>query len=152
MRSQTHGQTIISVHVEHPDRCSSCPRQPNDLDAAPEEVVGPPLSARIEQFRNLVGFWIDSSEIAALVKVAVDTCQGKILVFVRSAMLSGNDVLDLQSSYWRLLFRKLTVLATKLRTLTDLLARTLIHHFPASDASIRRACACSTAMNLLAWA
>ncbi len=52
----------------------------------------------MEELDDFLRLGIDTGEIGAFVKVAVDTCESEILDIVGAAMLFGNDVLDVESS------------------------------------------------------
>ncbi len=61
-------------------------------------MVLPPLTTWMEELDDFLRLGIDTGEIGAFVKVAVDTCESEILDIVGAAMLFGNDVLDVESS------------------------------------------------------
>ena len=57
----------------------------------------PPLTARVEELGDLARLRVNSRQIGALVQVAIDAGKSKIADFVGAAVLSGDDVLDVES-------------------------------------------------------
>jgi len=67
----------------------------NDVDAVPYKVLLPLMTPRVEQRGYLVCFWIDTREIRALAKIAVNAREREVVHGIGTAVLLGNDVFDM---------------------------------------------------------
>ena len=60
------------------------------------EVIGPQVEPGVEQDDYFACFGVHTSEIWALVKVAVKAGKRKIIRLIRARMLPSDDVLDMK--------------------------------------------------------
>lgn len=74
-------------------------------------MVGPMLSAGVEQFGQVAGRGIKSGQVRSLVQIAVDARQGEVFQVVASAVDPRDDVLDVEGSERGIVLVKLAVLA-----------------------------------------
>jgi hypothetical protein len=88
---------IVRVHAKHVDRRAADGRPSNNDDAAPLKMIIPAVNAWIEQNCHQTCRRIDAREIRALVEVAVDARESKIIGVACTAVLSRNNVLDMES-------------------------------------------------------
>ena len=70
------------------------------------------LPAGVEQFGQVAGRGIKSSQVRSLVQIAVDARQGEVFRIVAPAVDPGNDVLDVEGGERGIVLVKLAVLAT----------------------------------------
>ena len=54
------------------------------------------MDAGIKKRHYLTAVWVDAGEVRSLVQVSVVACEGKICWIVRTVMLLGYNVLDVQ--------------------------------------------------------
>jgi hypothetical protein len=84
------------VHRQHSHGRASDGRQADDPKRVARKVLDPGLLSRVEKRRHDSGVWIDARKIRALVKIAMLTGKGEIILPLRSAMLQRDDVLDVK--------------------------------------------------------
>lgn len=109
----------------------------------------PFLLAWMEQRRDFTADGIDPGQIRAFVEIAIDAGEAEVLQIVPAAVLSGDDVLDMEGGQRGVLLMEFAVFATGLRALANEVPQTLVHAaLPDLNfrASRRR-----TATNLLAF-
>lgn len=84
--------------IDHEDcyRYSTDLGQGLEFGTIPSEVFRPVVSAWMEQTNNLAGVWIDPSDVGPLETIAMDASKREILVIRCAAMLTGDDVIDLE--------------------------------------------------------
>ena len=84
--------------IDHQDcyRYSTDLGQRLELGTIPSEVFRPVVSAWMEQTNNLAGVWIDPCDVGPLETIAMDASKREILVIRCAAMLTGDDVIDLE--------------------------------------------------------
>jgi hypothetical protein len=91
------------------------------------------------------GFWIKSTQVRSLVRIAVVAGKSQVFVVVCSAMLASNDVLDVVGEERLRVLRKVAVFAAMIGTFTDGLPKPLVHQAARPSAKSRRAFACRMA-------
>ena len=115
------------VHAEQPHCGPTCWRQPSHDAAHNHEMLGPNLSARVEEVRDLVCLIIDCAEVRSLVMIAVMASQREVRRIIRTVMLAGNDVLDVKTKIRFGVLMKPAILALIAGTLPNELARGEVH-------------------------
>jgi hypothetical protein len=92
--------------------------QGDNLGSVPPKVTAPQVGARMKQPRQGSCVRIDSGDVGTFVSVAVNTGQRQIVKVVATAMLSRNDVIDLE---WGRMQRggQETILASPRRPFSD---------------------------------
>jgi len=85
---------VIRVHVQYTDRGTADGRFTNDVDAVPLKVIPPPMTPWVEQCGHLVCFGIYTRQIGAFTKITVDTRESEIVDMIGTAVLLGDDVLN----------------------------------------------------------
>lgn len=87
---------IRSIDIENGDRCAGGRCATNESRSVPMEMTRPALPPRIEKCEDLSGYRIDAAQITRLREIAVEARPCKIALGIRSAVLSGNDMLDVK--------------------------------------------------------
>ena len=82
-------------------------------------MLFPLVSAGMKQIGYLIGLRINTRQVRSFMQIAIDAGQGKIAGVVRTSMLFGNDVLDMQDSQRRVVLMEPAILATIRCTLPD---------------------------------
>ena len=119
---RAHPDQLRIVHKEYaqghaPDRSERL-----DLRTIPGEMPIPFVSSRMKQSGQLSSVRVDPRNVGALVPIAVDTCQRKIIELIRAPVLLRNDVVCLEGRRMRGR-RKLTVFAASRSPCTHLSSR-----------------------------
>jgi hypothetical protein len=117
----------------------NCEVNPKDLDggsagkrlafengAVPPKVPPPALSTRIEETDNFVRMRVDARQVRALALIAGDAGQRKILKYIATEMLLGDDMVSLERKIIALLWH-LAVFATIMRPCSDQVFGSLFH-------------------------
>ena len=78
-------------------------RHADDVDTVPLEVVTPLVVPWMEESRYFVRFGIDARQVRAFMEIAVDTRESEVVGVVRTAMLPGDDVLDVERGKRRII-------------------------------------------------
>lgn len=73
-------------------------------------MFGPDILARMEELHDLTGCRIDAGEVRPLVTIAESTGEGAVVHFATTAMLAGNDVINVKGNF-RKRFGEMTVFA-----------------------------------------
>jgi hypothetical protein len=134
--------------VQHTHRCSANRTCADDENAAPHEMLVPPMTPRMKQLRDAVRFRIDAGQVRTFVQITVDAGEREIVEFVTAAVKSRNDVLDVESSQRRIILMKLAILAAVAGAFPNGGSRRGIIAY--DEPTISRACRCKTATNLFA--
>ena len=82
-------------------------------------MLVPAIVSGMKESGQLPRLWIEPRQIARLFEIAVRTRESEIVEVVVSAVLSRNDVLDLQRDERRLFLPPPAILAAVLSTVTD---------------------------------
>lgn len=94
-RSQS--QLVFRIHIEH-DHCGAAhvglSGQNNTI---PRKMLFPLLLTGMKQPSKLTCCRVDAGQIRAFVQIAVDARQSQVVFAVGTAMLCGDDVLDMKS-------------------------------------------------------
>src|SRR5438105_2126811 len=93
------------LHGGSADCCFACEDSPT-----PSKMNRPSLAARIKKTHDLSCDWIYPREVRPLVAVAETADESQVIGFSASAMLPGQDMIDLNRDL-RESFREITVLA-----------------------------------------
>ena len=131
------------IQSQHPDR--SAPNRCGSFNPrfVQAKVAGPPVQARMEQSRDLVGEGVDTGKVGPLLQIAAMAGQCQVSRFIRATMLFGDDVFDVVRKVAVLLSQQ-AVLATILSPHPDQISRLEIGHWFAFAVSLR--CALSLRM------
>jgi hypothetical protein len=116
-----------SVHLQQGRSCAPDGREANDLDAAQRKMRRPYVSPWMKQKCDLASGGIDSGEVGSLVAIASMACPPEILEVCLTAMLSGDDVLEVEGFERRQPVRQVTVFTAPSRALANLLTQRLGH-------------------------
>jgi hypothetical protein len=92
------------------------------------KVFRPAVTARVKKDHDLAGQRVDPGKVWALVGIAELAGEGKVMELVPTAVLAGDDVLDVKSQPPPARFARAAILAAIAGPLPDLFARGLIHH------------------------
>ena len=79
------------------DSCSSTWCLAHDVDALPRKMIVPLVTSRMEEIGNLICVGVNTREVRSLMEIAVNAGKGKILKFVRPAMKSRHNMLNVES-------------------------------------------------------
>jgi hypothetical protein len=93
-----HFHPLPSVHRQQLDSGAADGRQTNNPSSFPGKVISPAVHARVEQRDKLSCFGIESGDVWSLVKIAVATCQGEIVRITLPAMLTCNNMFDVEAN------------------------------------------------------
>ena len=129
-------------------RCPADGGQAGYFPVAIGKMFVPIIQARVKQARQFFRLGIKARKICSLVQIAMMAGQREIFRRIFSAMLSGNNVLDVKPQRLKILMQP-AILTTILCALPDGLTQAGIHQ-PAL-AKMRRALACRIPMSVLAW-
>ena len=98
------------IDAEHVDRCDTDCGSSNERRAAPLEVIGPRVLARMIQPNDLIRFGDPARDVWAFVRVAVEATPSQVGFDRRATMLFGDHVIDLERVE-RVFFWELAVFA-----------------------------------------
>jgi hypothetical protein len=90
-------------------------------------MIAPVILSWVKQSYQLAGYRIDAGKIGSFVKVAIGARPGKVLFGIRSAMLPGDDVLDMKRGYG-----EFAVLADSAGPASDQHFESVVHGFQAA--------------------
>lgn len=96
-------QPVAGVHPEQGDGSASRRSAADDVCSDVREVFFPVISTRMKKWRDLPPEGVNSSQIRALVEVALRTGEREIGEVIRAAVLSGDDVLHMKAKPGELL-------------------------------------------------
>ena len=115
----THGYNVWVVNEQQRNRHAPNRRPRFQPLTIPGKVFRPPITAGVEQANDLSAIWIESSNVRPLEAITVNAGKGKVIQRRQSAMLEGDNVIDLE---WRGMKRgrQLAIFATRLGSLPDL--------------------------------
>lgn len=106
------------VHLEDGDRRPADPRPADEARTFPAEVAAPSVPPWVVQTHDLARLGIDARQVRALEAIAVKARHRQVLGESRTAVLPGDDVVDLERRGGDVL-GLLAILATPLRSLPD---------------------------------
>lgn len=86
------------------------------------------MATWVEKLGYLVCNGINAGQISAFMQIAVDAGEGKIANIIATAMLPGNDVLNVEGGKGRVVLMQLTVFATITSALANENSRRFLHH------------------------
>ncbi len=87
---------VLAVDVQHTNGCAANSGLTVDVDASPFEMIFPPLASWVKERDDLIRLRIDPGQIGALVQIAINTSETKIVRIIGSSMFLGDDVLDVE--------------------------------------------------------
>jgi len=87
---------FLVVHLQHLDRRATDRRSSDKPGAVPFKMVRPGVEARVEQASKFAVHRIEPRKVRAFVEIASHTCQREVRLLGLTAMLLGNDVVDLE--------------------------------------------------------
>jgi hypothetical protein len=92
-------------------------------------VLIPPVLPRMKQPDERTSFWIKSTQVRSLVRIAVVAGESQVFAVACSVMLASNDerCVDVISEERLRVLRKVAVFAAMIGTFTDSLPKTLVH-------------------------
>lgn len=128
-------------------------RSTNEITADPLEVYGPVIPPRMEKRNKRCGDGVYACNIGALVTIAVETRQGKIVQPSLAAMLAADDVVYVKDE-WISRRRKAAILTPTSGPRPDLPSEVSVHEFTELDncsPRTTRAFDCITARMLPTW-
>ena len=82
----------------------------------------------MEEPREFVGDRINACQVRSLVEVVLVTGQGQITWRIRTSVLTGDDVFDVEGEERIIVLMELAVFAALLRALPDQISRRCVHH------------------------
>lgn len=97
------------------------------MTSAPRQAKCSFQSPRMKKRNELPRFRIEASDVWTLMQVAVLTAQRQIVGVVSTAMLPGNDMLDVKTEERLMLLAKAAILTAMVRPVTDELAKVGLH-------------------------
>lgn len=109
------------------------------------------LGARVVRGNQVAGLGIDAREVRSLMQAAVIAGEGEVRGVVATAVLPGNDVLDVESDERRGRLRHAAVFASVTGPPTDQSADGRVHYGDGNIASRLRAFAWRMLMTWIAW-
>ncbi len=114
------------INAQHVDRCDTDCSACNERGAAPLEVIGPRVFARMIQSNDLVRFGDPARNAGTFVRVAVEAAPSQIGFDRRATMFFGDHVIDLERIE-RVFFWELAVFADATRSVANELPKRIIH-------------------------
>src|SRR5437763_1284238 len=106
------GDAFLMIDLQQVNGRSACRRAADEDRSMPAEVARPFHSAWMEERHEPSRDRIDGRQVSALVEIAPATGQGQIGGGRRTAMLAGDDVLELKWLDKRVCLRQTAVLTT----------------------------------------
>lgn len=94
----------------------------------PAEMSRPLVPPRMKEPHKFLGDRIDACQVRPLVEVVLVTGQGQIAWRIRTTMLTGNDVFDVEGEERVIVLMELAVFAALPRALPDQFSRGSVHH------------------------
>lgn len=134
------------IHVEHGHGGSAGSRAADKYRTDPSEVAAPALPAWMEERDHVAVKRVAAAKIRALLEVAPVAAPAAVLGQIRTAVLPGDDVLDVEGRYRYRPIRKVTVFAAAAGPFSNDLAERLSHRGAADCFRRARAFACRMAM------
>jgi hypothetical protein len=117
LRSQLNA--IPEVGGEHGHGRAAAARSTDNDGIGDAEVTPPPLAPQVEQGCQFARYWVDAREIRSLVAIAMMARKRKIIGMVATAMLPGNDVLDVKPEERFVFLMEAAIFAAMARTGPD---------------------------------
>ncbi len=96
-------------------------------------MLVPAMLARMEQFGDVIRFWIDACQVGTFVQITIDAGESEIIEFVAAAVKSRNDVLDMENRQRRIILMKLAILAAVAGAFSNRGSRRRIHRLRGAD-------------------
>ena len=84
------------IDAEHANRDPADRRQPPQPRASPREMILPPVTAGVEERRELPGLLIDARYVWSFIAIAPWAGQAEVIEPRLAAVLLGDDVIDLE--------------------------------------------------------
>jgi hypothetical protein len=106
--------------------CATDGRNPLDMNAPKQKVLGPPVAPGVEEGHKLTTDGVHAREVRALAKIAAVAGQRKVINVIASAVLLGDDMLDVVRQLAVLLAQQ-AILATMIRSSSDKVPRGGVH-------------------------
>lgn len=123
---QPHADAVFGIDVEDVNRRPCNCGQADDEASALREMFRPLLASGIEKLGDPPRLGIVPGQVGALVQIAVDAGEREVCGGVTAAVLSRQDVLDLELDDGRLRLAQLAILAPVASPLPDVVPRPLI--------------------------
>ena len=118
-----------NVHTKDVDGCASDRSQPkNESVILKTKVCTPDVGAGIEESRQFTSVRVDAGKIRSLLVIAEVTSEGEVFQFIRPAMLSGNDMFDVEGEIGVITLVNSAILTTTFSSLANELFSFVIHY------------------------
>lgn len=111
------------VYVQNGNGSSAARCQSNQAGTIPSKMPRPPLTARVKQHYDAIGFNVSTAQIARLGQIAIVTGPREALRFVGTAVFLGKDMLDVEGKQRQVVFMETAVLAAPVGACSDQPAR-----------------------------
>ena len=93
----TQSHPSVFIHIEHANCGAANGRQTNDSRLRQAEVLFPDVVAWVKQRNDLPGLRVNPRQIRTFMCIAPVAGQGQVGRSVATAVLAGNDMLDVES-------------------------------------------------------
>lgn len=114
------------IDPQHHHGSNTNPRLPLQHRAVPLKVVDPSVFPWVVQSDNRILLGIPTRQVRSLVGIAIQTAPGQVRFYRGTAMLLGDDVIDLKRIE-RMVSRELAVFADTVCPIPNELTQTFIH-------------------------
>ena len=94
---------LTIAYSQPPGGCASSRGASDDATVNECEVIVPVIAARMKQGRNLTRLRINSGEVWAFAKIAFRASKREVAGVVRAAMLTGNNMRNVETQAGKLL-------------------------------------------------
>ena len=100
--SAPHSQASYRVKIKHSNRRSSDGREAEDEQSRPRKMGLPNVPSRMKECCEGLCLGVKPGQIAGFFEIALRTGEREAIEFIASAVLAGDDVLDLERNQWRI--------------------------------------------------
>jgi hypothetical protein len=139
LKAELHALGVIDV--KHSNGSPADHREADENGTAPLKVAVPALAARVEEPHDPVRDWISTAQVWPLVEVAAVAAPAAVLRSIGAAVLSCDDMLDMETRRRSSGIRKVAVFAAPTGPLADDLAKGPFHEAAVDRFSKARALA-----------
>lgn len=95
-RCQADPEPRRRIQLKHTDRRAADGGDADDSHVGPHEMLIPSITARMIKRHDLPRLRVDARQVATFVQITLGARQGQIIEVILTAVLTGNDVLDME--------------------------------------------------------
>lgn len=116
------------IHGQYRHGCAADRRTAHQNRTIPAEMPGPLVPPRVKEPGKFLADRVDAGQVRSLVQVVLVTGKGQVAWRIRTSVLTGDDVFDVECEERIIALMELAVFATLPRAPSDQVPRCCIHH------------------------